>query len=131
MDNHAALLLGAPGAQAADGVDANGTLICAVVDLASCAPGDGCRRETADTINVPQLITVDRKEHVITARRPDGTLLSTNIDRTAGDHELVVFDGVQDKLSWTMSVAPETGRMSLSAIGDGQGFMVFGTCEPK
>ena len=64
-------------------------------------------------------MTVNRKEHVITAYRPDGELLSKNIDRASVD--LLVLDGVQDNLSWTVTIAQENGHMSLSAIGDGKG----------
>jgi hypothetical protein len=64
-------------------------------------------------------VTVNRKEHVITAYRPDGELLSKNIDRASVD--LLVLDGVQDNLSWTVTIAQENGHMSLSAIGDGKG----------
>ena len=64
-------------------------------------------------------MTVNRKEHVITAYRPDGELLSKNIDRASVD--LLVLDGVHDNLSWTVTIAQENGHMSLSAIGDGKG----------
>jgi hypothetical protein len=127
----AVLLTAASTASASPIADNDATLICAIVDLASCTPGEGCRRETADSINAPQLVTVDRKEHVIRAHRPDGGQLSTNIDRAGREEDLIVFDGTQSGLSWTMTIAHESGRMSLSAIGDSQAFMVFGTCEPK
>jgi hypothetical protein len=111
--------------------DNDATLICAVVDLASCVPGEGCMRETSDTINAPQLVTVDRKAHVITAHRPDGQLLSSNIDRTTQEQSLLVLDGVQNQLSWTMTIVDGNGHMTLSAIGDGEAYTVFGSCEPK
>ena len=62
----------------------------------------------------------DRKGHVITAQRPDGALLSSNIDRVTQERDLIVFDGVQNGLSWTMTIAGSSGHMSLSAIGDGE-----------
>jgi hypothetical protein len=121
----------AGGASAASLADNDATLICAAVDLASCVPGEGCKRETSDSINAPQLLTVDRKGHVITAQRPDGALLSSNIDRVTQEGDLLVFDGVQNELSWTMTIAGGNGHMSLSAIGDGEAYTVFGSCEPK
>jgi hypothetical protein len=127
----AALVAFSPTVHAAVIADTDTTLICAVVDLASCAPGDGCRRETADSMNAPQLVTVDRKESVIKASRPNGDLLATTIDRTSEDQGLLVLDGVQDALSWTMTIVREGGQMSLSAVGDSQALVVFGRCEPK
>ncbi len=118
-------------AGAASLADNDATLICAVVDLASCVPGEGCTRETSETINAPQLVTIDRKEHVITAHRPDGALLSSNIDRVTQEQDLIVFDGVQNGLSWTMTIAGSNGHMTLSAIGDSEAYTVFGSCELK
>jgi hypothetical protein len=127
----AVLLAATGGANAASLADNDATLICAVVDLASCGPGEDCRRETSESINAPQLVTVDRKGHVITAQRPDGALLSSNIDRATQEQDLIVFDGVQNGLSWTMTIAGANGHMSLSAIGDSEAYMVFGSCELK
>jgi len=125
------LLSIAGSANATSLADNDATLICAVVDLASCVPGEGCERETSETINAPQLVTIDRKGHVITAQRPDGALLSSNIDRVTQEQDLIVFDGVQNGLSWTMTIAGSSGHMSLSAIGDGEAYTVFGSCESK
>jgi hypothetical protein len=111
--------------------DPDAILVCAVVDLTSCVPGDGCERETADTMNAPQLVTVDRKAQEITGQRPGGQLLSTKIDRAALEQDLLVLDGVQDELSWTMTIVGASGRMSLAAVGDGKAFAVFGSCETK
>jgi hypothetical protein len=125
------LLMVAGSANATSLTDNDAPLICAAVDLASCVPGDGCKRETSDSINAPQLLTVDRKGHVITAQRPNGELLSSNIDRATQEQNLLVLDGVQNALSWTMTIANESGHMSLSAIGDGEAYTVFGSCQPK
>jgi hypothetical protein len=127
----AILLTIAGNASATSLADNDATLICAVVDLASCVPGEGCTRETSETINAPQLVTIDRRGHVITAQRPDGALLSSNIDRVTQEQDLMVFDGVQNGLSWTMTIAGSNGHMSLSAIGDSEAYTVFGSCELK
>jgi hypothetical protein len=125
------LLAIAGSANAASLADNDATLICAAVDLASCGPGEGCTRETSESINAPQLLTVDRKGHVITAQRPDGALLSSNIDRATQEQDLLVLDGVQNGLSWTMTIGGTNGHMSLSAIGDSEAYTVFGSCELK
>jgi hypothetical protein len=125
------LLVAAGSANAAPLGSSDTTLICAAVDLASCVPGDGCRRETSASINAPQILTVDIKGQVITAHRPDGSVLASSIDRVTQLRNLIVLDGVQGALSWTMTIADDSGRMSLAAIGDAQAYQVFGSCEPK
>jgi hypothetical protein len=47
------------------------------------------------------------------------------------EQDLIVFDGVQNGLSWTMTIAGSNGHMSLSAIGDSEAYTVFGSCELK
>lgn len=42
-----------------------------------------------------------------------------------------MLEGLQDELSWTITIAKESGRMSLAAIGDGIAFSVFGSCEAR
>lgn len=125
------LLAIAGSADAASLADNDATLICAVVDLASCGPGQGCIRETSESINAPRLLTVDRKGHVIRAQRPDGELLSSNIDRATQEQDLLGYDGVQNGLSWTMTIVGANGHMSLSAIGDSEAYTAFGSCELK
>ena len=118
-------------AHAASLADPDAPVVCAVVDLASCAPGDGCQRETAETVNVPQLVTIDWSGQEITGQRPDGEHLSTKIDHVERKDNVLVLDGVQDELSWTITIAKDSGRMSLAAIGDGVAFSVFGSCVAR
>jgi hypothetical protein len=125
------LLIAAGSAHAEPLRSSDTTLICAAVDLASCVPGDGCRRETSASINAPQIFTVDLKGHIITAHRPDGSLLASTIDRVTQLQSLLVLDGIQGVLSWTMTISDDSGRMSMAAIGNAQAYQVFGSCEPK
>ena len=106
-------------------------LVCAVVDLASCAPGAECQRETAGGVNAPELVIVDLKLQQITGKRPNGELLSTQIERMTRSENLLVLEGVQDALSWTMTVTDDTGQMSLGVVGSGVAFAAFGRCMPK
>jgi hypothetical protein len=127
----AALMMGAHSAHAAVISDKDAVLVCALVDLASCVPGNGCERETYSSINAPQLVKVDLEGQAITANRPDGGLLSTSIERVVKNDTLLVLDGVQNELSWTMTITKASGRLTLAAIGDGQAYEAFGSCETK
>jgi len=39
-------------------------------------------------------------------------------------------DGVNDGLAWSMAISKESGKIILSAAGDGVAYVVFGTCAP-
>jgi len=39
-------------------------------------------------------------------------------------------DGINDGLGWSMAISKDTGRIILSAAGDGVAYVVFGMCAP-
>lgn len=39
-------------------------------------------------------------------------------------------DGVNDGLGWSMAISKDTGKIILSAAGDGVAYVVFGMCAP-
>lgn len=125
----AALLAIGPAATAAAApFDGSKPFTCAVIDVASCAPGSDCTRDSAAADNLPQFLTIDVQQRRIAGERPDGEALSTTIDQVGQANDLLVLEGIQDELSWTLNIGRSNGRMSLAAIGDQVGFVVFGAC---
>ena len=60
---------------------------------------------------------VERVEHL------DGKLVLQGADDGVED--------VRDGLAWSMSISEDTGKMVLSAAGDGFAMVVFGACAQK
>ena len=114
-------------AQAGD-YDGSKPFLCALLDLNSCEAEAGCQAETPDSVDIPRFLFVDAKQGAISGTRPGGKLLSTKIERTRTLGNLLVLEGAEAALSWTVTVEQISGRMSLSAAGDGVGFVVFGAC---
>ncbi len=52
----------------------------------------------------------------------------TKIERERTQGDLLVLEGAEGAFSWTVSVGQSNGRMSLAAVGEDIGFMVFGAC---
>ncbi|MGD2076390.1 MAG: hypothetical protein PVI91_09065 [Gammaproteobacteria bacterium] len=115
--------------------DGGQPLICASTEIMECIPGEGCNRVAADSVNAPQFMRIDFDAGSISSERSDGSRRISQIER----HEIVdgklmlqgAEDGVEDVrdgLGWTLSIAQETGRMTLSGSGDAVGFVIFGAC---
>jgi len=108
--------------------DGKKPFVCALLDLTSCTPGGDCERETPESANVPQFIFIDVQQSKISGARPDGQALMTKIERERTQGDLLVLEGAEGAFSWTVSVGQSNGRMSLAAVGEDIGFMVFGAC---
>lgn len=117
----------APGAWAGD-FDGSHPFLCAPIEITSCSADEGCESETAESINLPQFLTVDLDQKAITGRRPGGELLSTAILTRHQDQGRLVLQGTENGLSWTMSVEENEGRMTIVAAGDRLAIMAFGSC---
>lgn len=108
--------------------DGSKPMVCALLELSSCESGSDCRKETPDSINVPQFVFIDAKQNTITGTRPGGQPLSSKIaeERTLGG--LLVLQGAEGSISWAININQSNGKMSFASVGDGVAFAVFGAC---
>jgi hypothetical protein len=116
-------------AMAAD-FDGSKSLICASQAANECIAGKHCGHVAPASINIPDFFDINVKDKVIT-----GTAAKTPIERVEHlDGKLVLqgaddgVEGVRDGIGWTMTIDEESGKMSLSALGDGFAVVVFGAC---
>jgi len=120
-------LLWADVAAAAD-FDGSKPFVCALLDLSSCEAGNGCEAETPESVDIPRFLFVDVQQAKISGTRQGGRLLTTKIERARTLGDFLVLEGAEGSLSWTVTVGQAEGQMSLGAVGDGVGFVVFGSC---
>jgi hypothetical protein len=123
-----AVLVMVPSVASAGDFDGTKPLTCALLELSSCASGADCQRETPESANVPRFVFVDVQKNSISATRPGGEALNSKIERVRTLGDLLVLEGAENALSWTLNVSQSTGRMSFAAAGDSIGFVVFGAC---
>lgn len=110
--------------------DGSKPMICASQAANECVAGEHCNHVTPASINLPDFFNIDVKGKVIS-----GPAAKTPIERVEHlDGKLVLqgaddgVEGVRDGLGWTMTIDEETGKMSISASGDGFAIVVFGAC---
>ena len=122
---------------AAIGADFDGSkpLICAQISVQECSGGEGCQAMTAKEAGVPQFLKVDVRKREITdpdSGRTTEIVTVTEID-IADDHEellsdLLILQGTEQGIGWSLSIARETGEMVLTAAGEAAGVIAFGDC---
>jgi hypothetical protein len=113
----------------ATGYDGASPFTCAASVVASCTSDGGCEKETAETINLPPLLTFDLTEKKITGTRPSGEPLATSIDNVRHVQDSLALQGVQGRIVWSVTVDRKSGEMALAAMGDGVGYIAFGACH--
>jgi len=122
---------------AAVGADFDGSkpLICAQTSAQECYSGERCRSVSAEDTGIPQFLRVDVRKREITdpnSGEASEIVTVTEID-IADDHEevlsdLLILQGTEQGLGWSLSIARETGKMVLTAAGEAAGVVAFGAC---
>ncbi len=125
-----AVLTAAPTAANAEGFDGSRPLICASMEAYDCGPGDGCLRDTAESIGAPQFMRLDFEHKLARATHANGEERTAKIESLTQVEGTLILQGVQRGLGWSMTIAQENGPMALTVAGDRAAFVIFGACTP-
>ncbi len=134
MENHsgvmaflAALTLALSQAAVADNFDGSKELLCAINHAQACTPDGTCEFATADAIGLPPFIEIEFDEKQISDTIDGDGERTTTIERQKLTDTQLVLQGEQ-RLAWSIVISRETGKMTVAASGDGEGFVLFGAC---
>ena len=90
-----------------------------------------------DTVGLPRKFLIDFKAKKLRPSKDSLVRKTSNIDRVAHIENKLVLQGVNegvenvdDGLAWSITISKKTGKVVLSASGDGKAYVVFGTCIP-
>jgi hypothetical protein len=115
--------------------DGSKTLLCANQLVNECLPAQPCRMVAPQSVNLPDFFTVDAGNKVLTGKHDGGIDASTPVERLEHlDGKLILqgadngIEGVPDGNGWTMVIDENTGKMSMTASGDGFVIVAFGAC---
>ena len=115
--------------------DGSKPLLCALQHVTECETGAECMGVWTQEVNAPDFLQVDVANKVISATPEAGTGRTTPIERSEHlDGKLILqgaddgVEGVRDGLAWSMVIDDSTGKMIISAAGDGVAFAIFGAC---
>jgi hypothetical protein len=118
----------APGDSTAAGkYDGSAPLVCAAMTVSECEADGRCQRRNAEKVNFPALFKVDVKAMKLWelgAEKPRETAIR-NVDRASNK---MILSGAEGERGWTVLINEANGKMSATAAGDGEGFVIFGQC---
>ena len=90
-----------------------------------------------DTVGLPRNFFIDFKEKKLRPSKDSLVRKTSNIYRVEQIENKLILQGIDegvenidDGLAWSITISKKTGKVVLSASGDGVAYVVFGTCIP-
>jgi len=102
---------------------------CALTRANECTPDQGCKAWSIAEMSLPNFVRIDLQAKTITSldKAVEQSSTITSIDHLDG---MVVMHGTEMR-GWSIVLGEDSGDVTLSAAGDGEGFIVFGKCMNK
>jgi hypothetical protein len=99
---------------------------CALTKAFECTSEDGCKEWSIQEMALPRFIRIDLKAKTIKSLDKDVARESSfkNMDRLEG---MLVLQGTEQR-GWSMALGENSNSLTLTASGDGESFVVFGSC---
>ncbi len=119
----AAVLCGALPAMAEDGT----TRTCALTKAYECTSQDGCKEWTIQEMALPRFILINLNAKTITSLDKDTPRTPTNIAGIDKLEGIISLHGTEMR-GWSMALGEDSAALTLSATGDDEAFIVFGSC---
>ena len=90
-----------------------------------------------DAVGLPRNFFIDFKEKILRPSKDSLVRRTSKINRVEHIENKLILQGVDegvenvdDGLAWSITISKKTGKVVLSASGDGIAYVVFGTCIP-
>lgn len=99
---------------------------CALTKAFECTSESGCKESDVQEVALPRFISIDLKAKTIKSLDKDipRETRFREIDRLPG---MLVLHGTELR-GWSMALGEDSGTLTLSASGDNESFVVFGSC---
>ena len=98
---------------------------CALSRAIECIADEGCLERTIHKMNLPRFVQIDLKSKTITSLDKE-VARNTKISAVEYAGGLLVLHGTELR-GWTIAI-DEDGDLSLTASGEREAFVVFGSC---
>jgi len=90
-----------------------------------------------DAVGLPRNFFIDFKEKILRPSKDSLVRKTSKINHVEHIENKLILQGVDegvenvdDGLAWSITISKKTGKVVLSASGDGIAYVVFGTCIP-
>ena len=120
---------------AEEDTDIPGPAICASQEPLECKPLEGCTRVSVEDIDGPLFISLKPGDSTILVTLTNGRHETTTAKHRTKVDGKFIFQGAEeanpeheDGIGWTLVIAEDTGRMTITASGEDTAFVIFGAC---
>jgi len=114
-------------ASLAGAAESTTTYTCSLGKAFECTPYHGCQEWSVVEMTLPRFVRVDLDAKTIVSLDKEVSRDPTKIAAIEKLEGMIVLNGIELR-SWSMSIAENTGDLSLTAVGEGEVFSVFGSC---
>jgi hypothetical protein len=128
----ACLCIASSGAGAA-GLEGSTRMLCVLTSAVGCDSRSGCQGTPVEDLNMPQFFKIDIEKKTMA---PVGVAQEVaaawetrikNFERMDGK---IFLQGIEVR-GWSIVISEETGKLTLTASGDDEAFVLFGVCIPQ
>ncbi len=99
---------------------------CALSKAYQCTSENGCKETSIREMELPRFIQIDLKTKTMKSLDKKVTRVThfKDVDRA---EDMLVLHGTE-KRGWSLAIGETSDNLTLSASGDGESFVVFGSC---
>ncbi len=101
--------------------------VCALTRAYECTIDGECNAWTIEEMALPRFVRIDLAENSIISLDKTVNRDDTRIAQIKELEGMTVLQGVEQR-GWSIALGKESGSLTLSAAGEGNGFIVFGYC---
>jgi hypothetical protein len=102
------------------------TVLGVMAGLLTATVGASAARGTAQTVNLPPVLSVDVGQRLISGAATGRTIKITSVHRDRGR---LLISGAERSGIWVMAVVEDSGQMSSAVMPRDGGFLMFGKCS--
>ena len=129
------VLLGSVNPVAAGGLEASKSLLCQSDDGREYHTGGRIKPFNPESVGLAKKFVIDFKQGIVRPTADSYVHRRSRIQKIAYVENMIILlgaedgiEGVDDGVGWAAAISRDTGRFTISAAGQGVGYIVFGVC---
>lgn len=123
---------------AAGGLDGSTLLLCQSDEGREYHAGGEIKPFNPESVGLAKKFVIDFKQGIVKPTRDSYVQRRSRIKLVAHVENKVILlgaedgvEGVDDGVGWAAAISRDSGRFTISAAGQGVGYIVFGSCTPE
>ncbi len=114
-------------------LDGSTPILCVFTNATGCDGISGCEQTTIEDLNLPRFFKIDFKKNQFIPVGVNGEIAAAQETKIKDFQRMdgkIFLQGIELR-GWSMVITEQTGKMSLTASGDDEAFVLFGVCIPQ